>query len=98
MSAIGKDELKKLMRLARLELPSEKTDEALRALNDILGMMEQLQQAEVEDVDAFAQPQFRGHPLRLREDRATAGYQQEELLRQAKQSDHGCFMVPKVIE
>ena len=95
---IRAEDLARLARLARLEVPPEEAPRALQALNDILAMMERLQTAEVDAGDETSHVQFWGNSLRLREDTALPGYPPEELLSAAPEASGGCFIVPKVIE
>ncbi|MDM5147562.1 Asp-tRNA(Asn)/Glu-tRNA(Gln) amidotransferase subunit GatC [Candidatus Persebacteraceae bacterium Df01] len=98
MSKINTEDLVRLARMTRLEVPPEKTPEALQALNAILDMMEQLQHANVDAVDALTHVQFQGQTLRLRDDTAQVGYNTDALFAGAPQTDDGCFIVPRVIE
>ena len=98
MSAIGKDDIARLAQLARLEISSQETPAAVQAMNDILAMMAQLQNADVGGEDDMAHAQFLGNTLRLRDDDGREGYSRETLMAGAPETADGCLIVPKVIE
>jgi len=65
-------------------------------LNEILGMVDQLQQADVSDVEPLAHPLEVSQPLR--DDRVTEPDVRDKVLPIAPASEEGCFLVPRVIE
>ncbi|MGI9306258.1 MAG: Asp-tRNA(Asn)/Glu-tRNA(Gln) amidotransferase subunit GatC [Gammaproteobacteria bacterium] len=95
---IRPEDLTRLARLARLEIPPAEAPQAARALNDILAMMETLRQADIPGGGELSHVQFWDKSLRLREDEARPGYAPEELLQDAPQTADGYFIVPKIIE
>ena len=76
--------------LARLRVDDSETAELSARLNDILGMVDQLQQADVDQVEPLAHP--------LRDDRVTEPDVRDKVLPLAPASEDGCFLVPRVIE
>ena len=85
-----------LARLARLQLaPAERV--ALGAdLDQMLGLMDQLNAVPVDGIEPLAHPH--DVSLRLRPDVVTEGDRSEEFLRAAPDSHAGYFLVPRVIE
>lgn len=98
MSTLGEDDLARLAQLTRLQISAPEIPAATKAMNNILTMMGQLQNADVSGEDETAHVQFWGHSLRLRDDVALPGYASEALMSGAPQTHDGYFIVPKVIE
>lgn len=82
--------------LARLRVNDSETAELSTRLNDILGMVDQLQQADVDQVEPLAHPLEVSQPLR--DDRVTEPDVRDKVLPLAPASEDGCFLVPRVIE
>ncbi|MAD70361.1 MAG: Asp-tRNA(Asn)/Glu-tRNA(Gln) amidotransferase GatCAB subunit C [Alcanivorax sp.] len=82
--------------LARLRVDDSETAELSTRLNDILGMVDQLQQADVDQVEPLAHPLEVSQPLR--DDRVTEPDVRDKVLPLAPASEDGCFLVPRVIE
>ena len=82
--------------LARLRVDDSETAELSDRLNDILGMVDQLQQADVDQVEPLAHPLEVSQPLR--DDRVTEPDVRDKVLPLAPASEDGCFLVPRVIE
>ena len=96
--AIDNNDVKKLAQLTRLALTPEEEAEAVKSLNAVLGLIDQLKSADVEGVDDMAYVHLHGQTLRLREPAAAAGYPPQEVMQNAPQSDEDYFLVPRVIE
>ncbi len=97
-NALSADDLTRLAHMTRLAISPREVDPALRALNDILAMMEKLRQADVGDEDDLGHVQFWGDTLRLRDDVAVNGYPTQTLMDAAPKTANNCFITPKVIE
>ena len=82
--------------LARLRVDDSETAELSTRLNDILGMVDQLQQADVDQVEPLAHPLEVSQPLR--DDRVTEPDVRDKVLPLAPASEDGCFLVPRVME
>ena len=50
------------------------------------------------DLPEFDAGVFQAEPMCLREDAVVESYDRNELLKNAPQTENGCFVVPKVIE
>lgn len=96
--AIDSKDVDKLAQLARLALTPEEKAEAVKSLNAVLTLIDQLQSADVEGVDEMAYVHLHGQTLRLRPAAAVAGYPPQEVLQNAPQAEDNCFLVPRVIE
>ena len=77
-------------------MDDSETAELSARLNDILGMVDQLQQADVDQVEPLAHPLEVSQPLR--DDRVTEPDVRDKVLPLAPASEDGCFLVPRVIE
>ena len=82
--------------LARLRVDDREPAELSARLNDLLGMVDQLQQADVDQVEPLAHPLEVSQPLR--DDRVTEPDVRDKVLPLAPASEDGCFLVPRVIE
>ncbi|MGF1549475.1 MAG: Asp-tRNA(Asn)/Glu-tRNA(Gln) amidotransferase subunit GatC [Sphingomonadaceae bacterium] len=86
----------RIAHLARIALSDEEAEALLPELNNILSWVEQLQEVDVEGVEPMSA--VIPNSLRLREDIVTDGDRRDDILANAPASDHGFFVVPKVIE
>lgn len=94
--ALDSDDLARVALLARLQVDENQTDELTTRLNSILGMVDQLQQANVDDIRPLAHPLDVNQPLR--DDLVTEQDIRARVMPLAPDSDGGCFLVPRVIE
>lgn len=90
------DEITALAHLARINIDNNIVNEVTDNINTILGLVDQLQQADTTGVTPMS------HPLdanqRLRIDEVSEANQRESLQAIAPSTDNGLFLVPKVIE
>ena len=86
-------EIERRERMARLNGPSERRPELQRRLQAILSAFQALRSVPTESV-----PTAEPSALPLRQDEATAGLDNEQVLANAPQKAAGCFLVPRVIE
>jgi aspartyl-tRNA(Asn)/glutamyl-tRNA(Gln) amidotransferase subunit C len=94
--ALSIDEVRKVARLARLELDERELKRQNRHLNDLLARFEELQSVDVEGVE----PTSHSIPLFnvLREDAIRTSLQRDAVLSNAPEARDGCFVVPRIIE
>jgi len=82
--------------LARLHLSDAEKQEAANSMTDILGLIDQMQSVNTDNVEPLA------HAFdavqRLRKDEVTESNHRDELQKIAPETDQGLFLVPKVIE
>ena len=94
--SVTADDVRRIARLARIAEPTERLETLTGELNGILDWIEQLNEVDVEGVEAMTTPvKF---PLPQREDVITDGNRREDVLANAPQSDEGFFVVPKSVE
>jgi aspartyl-tRNA(Asn)/glutamyl-tRNA(Gln) amidotransferase subunit C len=94
--SVDKNTVRKVARLARIAVPEERLEPMAKELNGILAWIEQLNEVDVEGVDAMTTPVAMTLPMR--EDVVTDGGKQDQILANAPKSEDGFFVVPKVVE
>jgi aspartyl-tRNA(Asn)/glutamyl-tRNA(Gln) amidotransferase subunit C len=94
--AIDHTTVERTAHLARIRLDEGDAEELYGRLNEILGLVDQLQQANVEGVEPMAHPLDLNQPLRP--DEVTGGDYRDRILKLAPAEEKGCFLVPRVIE
>ena len=90
------EEVRRIARLARIELGAAEAEALGRDLNGILAMVEQMAAVDTAGVAPMAHPQEMSQ--RLREDRVTEADRREPFQSVAPQVEDGLYLVPKVIE
>jgi aspartyl-tRNA(Asn)/glutamyl-tRNA(Gln) amidotransferase subunit C len=94
--SLDKDQVQHIAVLSRLKLTDEEFDQTVDKLSRIVDFVDQLSQADTENVVPMA------HPLneaqRLREDRVTEPNDREHVQENAASVEDGLYLVPKVIE
>lgn len=99
MSLQSKD-IVRLANLARLHVSEAEQVQSLAQLNDILGLIDQLQSQDTAGIEPLAHPLAAIAPveLRLREDAVTEPNNRDNNQKNAPAVQNGLFLVPKVIE
>ena len=94
--SLDKDEVQHIAVLARLKLDDKEFEETVDKLSKIVDFVDQLSQADTNDVVPMA------HPLnesqRLREDVVSEPNDRDHVQQNAAQVEDGLYLVPKVIE
>ncbi len=94
--SLAKTEIEKIAHLARLAINENDIPQYAQDLNNILTLVEQLSDADTQDIAPMA------HPLdmfqRLRDDIVTETNQRELFQAIAPQTADGVYLVPQVIE
>lgn len=89
-------DVRRIARLARLEVSAEEVERTRDQLNGILAFVEQLQAVDTAGISPMA------HAVdvvqRLREDRVTEPDRREDFQAIAPEAEAGLYLVPKVIE
>lgn len=88
--------VKKIAHLARIALPEARVAPMTKELNGILEWVGQLDEVKTEGVAPMTSAVEA--KLHWREDKVTEGGNAEAILKNAPESEHGFFTVPKVIE
>lgn len=94
--ALERSDVEKIAHLARLGLNDADIPRTTETLNTILGLIDQMQAVDTQDIEPLA------HPLettqRLRADRVTEQNQRDAYQAIAPAVENGLYLVPKVIE
>jgi aspartyl-tRNA(Asn)/glutamyl-tRNA(Gln) amidotransferase subunit C len=93
---LGPDDIRRLCRLARLDISATEIADASAKLSSIVAMVDQLQAVDTAGVAPMAHPLDR--PQRLRADVVTDVDRHELYQRNAAQVERDLYLVPKVIE
>lgn len=94
--AMDKDTVRKVARLARLEMSDDDVARMLPQLSGILKWIEQLQAVNTDNVEPLAN--VVNIELPLRKDAVTDGNIQDQVLANAPEQVQGFYVVPKIVE
>ena len=94
--SLHKKDVEKIAHLARLEINEQELETYTQTLARILGLIEQMNAINTDQVLPMAHPQDTG--LRLREDVVSETNQRDAFQRLAPMVEAGLYLVPKVIE
>jgi aspartyl-tRNA(Asn)/glutamyl-tRNA(Gln) amidotransferase subunit C len=94
--AIDEKTVRKVAHLARLALPDARVAPMAQEISAILAWIEQLNEVDIEGVEAMASAVQT--PLPMRADAVTDGANAARVLANAPKSEDGFFVVPKVVE
>ena len=94
--ALTTDQVARIAHLARLQLPSDENERVTDSLNNILGLIDQLQAANTQGIEPMAHPLDATQPLRA--DRVSEHNQREAFQSIAPAVQDGCYLVPRVVE
>jgi aspartyl-tRNA(Asn)/glutamyl-tRNA(Gln) amidotransferase subunit C len=94
--SVDKDTVKKIARLARLDVPEERQEQIAGELQAILSWIEELSVVDTANIEPLAS--VTGHSLPLRVDKVTDGNKVDDILANAPEQASGFFVVPKVVE
>lgn len=94
--AVDRSDIEKLGTLARIAVTKEAADDVAVRINDVLGLIDQLQAADTDGVEPMAHPT--DAVQRLRADVVTEDNQREKFQAIAPATENGLYLVPKVIE
>ena len=94
--SVDTDTVRRIAKLARLAIADEMLEPMAKELNIILGWAEQLNEVDTGSVEPMTSAVQTA--LKKRSDIVTDGHMQEAVLRNAPLTEHGFFVVPKVVE
>lgn len=94
--ALSAEDIRNIAKLAKLHISEDELDRYKQDLSKILEFVEQMNQANVDDVEPMAHPQDMLQSLRL--DEVTECDQREKFQQIAPATQDGLYLVPKVIE
>jgi aspartyl-tRNA(Asn)/glutamyl-tRNA(Gln) amidotransferase subunit C len=95
--SVSRHDIDNIAHLARLALSEEEIPRYIDAMTRILGLVEQLNRVDTNNVTPMAHP-LPGQRQRLRPDMVTETDQRELYQRNAPQVSAGLYLVPRVIE
>lgn len=96
MSNVTKEDIKKVSRLARIEVLEQDRENLAKQVNGIIGWVEKLNEVNTDNVEPLTN--VYDAPLRLNKDEVTDGNIAEDVLKNAPDAKYNYFTVPKVIE
>jgi aspartyl-tRNA(Asn)/glutamyl-tRNA(Gln) amidotransferase subunit C len=88
--------VKRVAHLARIAVTDEDAAKMEGELNTILGFVEQLNEVDVDGVEAMTS--VMPMPMKKRQDKVTDGGKADDIVANAPESDENFFLVPKVVE
>lgn len=94
-------DVKRLARLAQLDLNDDQANKTLAKLNSIFALVEELRAVDTNGVEPLNHPiaAYEEHiALRLREDAVTEPNRRDDYQQVAPATQDGLYLVPKVIE
>ncbi|MBN8441024.1 Asp-tRNA(Asn)/Glu-tRNA(Gln) amidotransferase subunit GatC [Thauera sp. UPWRP] len=94
--SLSTEQVGHLARLARLALTDAGIEATRAKLDDIFGLIEQMQAVDTKGVEPMSHPQELA--TRLRADAVTEADRRDAFQRIAPQTEAGLYLVPKVIE
>jgi aspartyl-tRNA(Asn)/glutamyl-tRNA(Gln) amidotransferase subunit C len=94
--SLDKDQVQHIAVLSRLKISDQEFDQMIEKLSRIVDFVDQLSQADTENVVPMAHPL--NEPQRLREDVVTEPDDREHVQENAASVEDGLYLVPKVIE
>jgi len=89
-------EIRRIARLARIEVDDAQVASLAPELNAILGLVERMQAVDTAGVEPMSHPQ--AFAQRLREDAVTEADRREQYQSVAPRVEDGLYLVPRVIE
>ena len=94
--SIKREDAENIARLAKLQVSDDQLEKVTGDLSNILGLVDQLQAINTQDIEPMA------HPMdavqRLRSDQVTEANNREAFQKVAPATEDGLYLVPKVIE
>lgn len=98
--SIDKETVRKVAKLARLAEPEQRLEPLAKEISGILGWIEQLNEVDVEGVEAMASAVDISLPMRedVLQTGPTGGGQPDNVVANAPKTEDHFFVVPKVVE
>ncbi|GAA6153980.1 Asp-tRNA(Asn)/Glu-tRNA(Gln) amidotransferase subunit GatC [Pseudoteredinibacter isoporae] len=93
---MDQSDIAKLANLARLDINETTAAEVADSINGILGLVDQLQNADTDGIAPMAHPQ--DAQQRLRKDEVSEENVREQFQAIAPEAEQGLYLVPKVID
>lgn len=96
MSKVTKEDIKKISRLARIEVPESERENLANQVGKIIGWVEKLNEVNTDNVEPLVS--VHDVALRLNKDEVSDGNISADILKNAPHAKYEYFSVPKVIE
>ena len=96
MSNVTHQDIKKISRLARIEISQNDYENVANQVNKIIGWVDQLSEVDTNNVEPMVG--VYDAPLRVAKDEIKDGNIEQDVLKNAPDAKYGYFAVPKVIE
>ena len=94
--SIDNSTVKKVAKLARIEINEEDETTLITELNNILGWVDELKQVDTDNVEPMLS--VFNESMQMREDKAESNFDNSQILDNSPESNSGFFVVPKVVE
>ena len=94
--ALSTEDIRNIATLAKLQINEQELEQYKQDLSNILEFVEQMNQADVDNIEPMAHPQDMMQSLRL--DEVAEADQREKFQGIAPATQDGLYLVPKVIE
>ena len=94
--SIDNSTVKKVAKLARIEINEEEETTLINELNNILGWVDELKQVNTDSIEPMLS--VFNESMQMREDKAESNFDNSQILDNSPESNSGFFVVPKVVE
>ncbi len=94
--ALSTEDIRNIAKLAKLQINADELEQYKQDLSRILEFVEQMNQADVDNIEPMAHPQDMMQSLRV--DEVIESDQREKFQHIAPATQDGLYLVPKVIE
>ena len=94
--SIDNSTVKKVAKLARIEINEEEETTLIAELNNILGWVDELKKVDTDSVEPMLS--VFNESMQMREDEAESNFDNSQILDNSPESNSGFFVVPKVVE
>ena len=94
--SIDNSTVKKVAKLARIEINEEEETTLIAELNNILGWVDELKQVDTDSIEPMLS--VFNESMQMREDKAESNFDNSQILDNSPESSSGFFVVPKVVE
>ena len=94
--SIDNSTVKKVAKLARIEINEEEETTLIAELNNILGWVDELKKVDTDSVEPMLS--VFNESMQMREDKAESNFDNNQILKNSPESNSGFFVVPKVVE
>ena len=94
--SIDNSTVKKVAKLARIEINEEEETTLITELNNILGWVDELKQVNTDSVEPMLS--VFNESMQMREDKAESNFDNSQILDNSPENNSGFFVVPKVVE